>query len=145
MLFVAKVQMKRYAAPLLWQLFCGFLARGARVRSHVSLVGFVVDQVVLGQVFHQLLPFSPVSFIHRCCICIRISSGGGGVVNKSDSCQLPQSHSVVKTKKKIKNVFSKIDEKREQDKTPFKMTTKKKTVYNSTDIVRDFCQKYYVL
>jgi hypothetical protein len=25
------------------------------------------------------------------------------------------------------------------------MTTKKKTVYNSTDIVRDFCQKYYVL
>ena len=35
----------------------------ARVRSWISLVGYVVDKVAVGHVFRRVLRFSPVSYI----------------------------------------------------------------------------------
>jgi hypothetical protein len=39
------------------------LTAAARVRAHVSPVGFVVDKVAVGQVFLRVLRFFPVSII----------------------------------------------------------------------------------
>jgi hypothetical protein len=39
------------------------LTAAARVRAQVKPVGFVVDKVALGQVFLQVLRFSPVNII----------------------------------------------------------------------------------
>jgi hypothetical protein len=42
---------------------CRPLTAAARVRAQVNPAGFVVDKVVLGQVFLRVIRFSPVNII----------------------------------------------------------------------------------